>query len=94
ISSLPYTGKQAINLGVHKVRVFTRKVKKQLLKEVVGKAVWDINNKSDKYHTPLPVEEIIQRAEGYIGKEVTYCVFGSNCEHFVKKLRYGDQVSD
>ncbi|NXI03541.1 PA216 protein, partial [Pachycephala philippinensis] len=87
-------GKAGAAWQVHKVTVFTRKVKKQLLKEVVGKDKWSPNNKSDKYYTPLPVEEIIQRAEGYIGKEVTYRVFGSNCENFGKKLRYGDQVSD
>ncbi|NXD23012.1 HRSL1 enzyme, partial [Spelaeornis formosus] len=76
------------------VPVFTRKVKKKLLKEVVGKDKWCINNESDKYYTPLKVEEIIHRAEGYIDKEMAYRGFGSNCERFVKKLRYGGQVSD
>ncbi|NWS36892.1 PA216 protein, partial [Polioptila caerulea] len=87
-------GKQEVKLGEHKVPVFTRKVKKQLLNEVVQKDKWHVNNESDKDHTPLPVEEIIRRCEGYIGKEVKYRVFGSNCERFVKKLRYGEQVSD
>ncbi|NWI07832.1 HRSL1 enzyme, partial [Tichodroma muraria] len=94
ISSLPCTGKQDLKLGVHKVPVFTRKVKKQLLKEVVQNDKWCVNNKSDQYHTPLPVEEIIRYTEDYIDKDMTYRAFGSNCEHFVKKLRYGGQVSD
>ncbi|NXO88142.1 HRSL1 enzyme, partial [Sitta europaea] len=87
-------GKQDLKLGIHDVQVFTRKVKMQLLKEVVEKDSWRVNNESDEKHTSLPVEEIIRQAEGYIGKEIKYRGFGSNCEHFVKKLRYGDQVSD
>ncbi|NWI46965.1 HRSL1 enzyme, partial [Picathartes gymnocephalus] len=94
VINLTPAGKQTLNLGVHKVPVFTRRVEKQFLKKVVRSYKWRVNNKSDQYHTPLPVQEINQRAEGYIGKEVTYRVFGSNCEHFVKQLRYGDEVSD
>ncbi|XP_016156059.1 PREDICTED: uncharacterized protein LOC101817669 isoform X2 [Ficedula albicollis] len=69
-------------------------VKKQHLKKVVGKAKWRINNRSDQYRSPLPVEEIISRAEAYMDKEVKYYSFGRNCEDFVKKLRYGEGVSD
>ncbi|NWI49796.1 HRSL1 enzyme, partial [Calyptomena viridis] len=69
-------------------------VRKQLLKDVVGNHYWHVNNKYDRWGTPLPVEEIIQRAETYINKEVTYFLFGNNCEHFVTMLRYGDGVSD
>ncbi|NWI49793.1 HRSL1 enzyme, partial [Calyptomena viridis] len=86
----------APSLWVSTTSVFTRKakVKKQLLKEVVGDDPWCVNNKYDRSRTPLPVEEIIQRAETYINKEVTYFLFGNNCEHFVTMLRYGDGVSD
>ncbi|NWT09707.1 HRSL1 enzyme, partial [Vireo altiloquus] len=74
------------------------KVKKQLLKEVVGNNKWSVNNKYDRSRTPLPVEEIIRRAEHWIDREVTYDVVGSNCEHFVTMLRYekgiSNQVSD
>ncbi|XP_017666139.1 PREDICTED: phospholipid-metabolizing enzyme A-C1-like isoform X2 [Lepidothrix coronata] len=70
------------------------KVKKQLLKEVVGTDDWEVNNKYDHSYTPLPVEEIIKRAESYIGMEMTYRVFRKNCEHFVTMLRYGKSVSD
>ncbi|XP_027562836.1 phospholipid-metabolizing enzyme A-C1-like, partial [Neopelma chrysocephalum] len=72
----------------------TAKVKKQLLKEVVGDNDWEVNNKYDRSRTPLPVEEIIRRAKSYIDMEVTYKVLGKNCEHFVTMLRYGESVSD
>ncbi|XP_039236824.1 phospholipase A and acyltransferase 1-like [Pipra filicauda] len=70
------------------------KVKKQLLKEVVGNNAWEVNNKYDRSYTPLPVEEIIRRADSYIGMEMTYRVLRKNCEHFVTMLRYGKSVSD
>ncbi|XP_063264784.1 phospholipase A and acyltransferase 3-like [Prinia subflava] len=70
------------------------KVKKELLKKVVGNDKWCVNNKYDRSRDPLPVEEIIQRAEQWIGKEVPYNVLGSNCEHFVTGLRYGKRKSD
>ncbi|NWW78796.1 HRSL1 enzyme, partial [Climacteris rufus] len=86
----------APSLSVSTVSIFTRKakVKKQLLKEVVGNNKWRVNNKFDRFDTPLPVEEIIQRAERWIDREVPYDVLGSNCEHFVTELRYGVAVSD
>ncbi|NWS81663.1 HRSL1 enzyme, partial [Toxostoma redivivum] len=98
ISSLSYIGKQSVKLEKQKttqtVALFTRTVTMQCLKKVVRRHKWRVNNKSDQCQTPLPVEEIIQCAEAYIGKEMTYCSFGRNCEHFVKKLRYGEGVSD
>uniref|UniRef100_A0A3P9PK36 Phospholipase A and acyltransferase 1 n=1 Tax=Poecilia reticulata TaxID=8081 RepID=A0A3P9PK36_POERE len=76
--------------------VFSRKavVRMQLLKEVVGNDSYRINNKYDDNHTPLPVREIIQRAEVLIDQEVSYDLLGSNCEHFVTLLRYGEGVSE
>ncbi|XP_064521664.1 phospholipase A and acyltransferase 1-like [Pseudopipra pipra] len=70
------------------------KVKKQLLTEVVGTSDWEVNNKYDRSRTPLPVKEIIERAESYIGMEMTYNVLWVNCEHFVTMLRYGEEISD
>ncbi|XP_063263916.1 phospholipase A and acyltransferase 3-like [Prinia subflava] len=70
------------------------KVKKELLKKVAGNNKWCVNNKYDRSLTPLPVEEIIRRAEQWIGVEVPYNVLGSNCEHFVTGLRYRNRVSD
>ncbi|NWT78692.1 HRSL1 enzyme, partial [Lanius ludovicianus] len=83
------------SLFVSTASIFTRKakVKKQLLKDVVGNNRWRVNNKYDHSRTPLPVEEIIQHAEELIDQEVTYDVLGSNCEHFVTLLRYGEGVS-
>lgn len=76
--------------------VFSRKavVRMQLLKEVVGSDSYRVNNKYDHNHTPLPVCEIIQRAQVLIGQEVSYDLLGSNCEHFVTLLRYGEGVSE
>ncbi|NXE43200.1 HRSL1 enzyme, partial [Ptilorrhoa leucosticta] len=86
----------APSLSVSTTSIFTRKakVKKQLLKEVVGNNTWRVNNKYDRSRTPLPVREIIRRAERWIDMEVPYDVLGSNCEHFVTELRYGEGVSD
>ncbi|KFP98920.1 Phospholipid-metabolizing enzyme A-C1, partial [Haliaeetus albicilla] len=76
--------------------VFSRKarVRMQLLKDVVGNDTYHINNKYDGTYAPLPVEEIIQRAEYLIDQEVSYDLLGNNCEHFVTLLRYGEGVSD
>ncbi|NWU18085.1 HRSL1 enzyme, partial [Cephalopterus ornatus] len=70
------------------------KVKKQLLKDVVGTDDWEVNNKYDHSRTPFPVKKIIKRAESYIDREVPYDVLCKNCEHFVTMLRYGEGVSD
>ncbi|NWT46506.1 HRSL1 enzyme, partial [Rissa tridactyla] len=76
--------------------VFSRKarVRMQLLKDVVGNDTYHINNKYDGTYAPLPVEEIIRRAEYLIDQEVSYDLLGNNCEHFVTLLRYGEGVSD
>ncbi|KAM7044222.1 phospholipase A and acyltransferase 1-like [Acridotheres tristis] len=86
----------APSLSVSTTSIFTRKakVKKQLLKEVVGNHKWRVNNKYDRSRTPRPVKEIIRRAEQWIDEEVPYDVLGSNCEHFVTELRYGEGVSE
>ncbi|NXK60015.1 HRSL1 enzyme, partial [Sylvietta virens] len=69
-------------------------VKKELLNDVAGNNKWRVNNKYDRKRTPLPVEEIIQRAEQCIDREVPYDVLTRNCEHFVTELRYGEATSD
>ncbi|XP_069068863.1 phospholipase A and acyltransferase 1 [Pleurodeles waltl] len=76
--------------------VFSRKalVKMQPLKDVVGSDTYKINNKYDDTYTPLPSDEIIERAEFLIGQEVSYDLLGNNCEHFVTLLRYGEGVSE
>ncbi|NXK92805.1 HRSL1 enzyme, partial [Formicarius rufipectus] len=86
----------APSLSVSTMSIFTRKakVKKQLLKEVVGNDAWEVNNKYDRSRTPRAVAEIIQHAESYIDREVSYDVLSNNCEHFVTMLRYGERISD
>ncbi|XP_072560619.1 phospholipase A and acyltransferase 1 [Paramormyrops kingsleyae] len=76
--------------------VFSRKavVRMQLLKEVIGSDSYRVNNKYDDNHTPLPITEIIDRAQMLIGRVVSYDLLGSNCEHFVTLLRYGEGVSE
>ncbi|XP_055977942.1 phospholipase A and acyltransferase 1 [Sorex fumeus] len=76
--------------------LFSRKalVKMQLLKDVVGKDTYRINNKYDEIYPPLPVEEVMQRSEFVIGQEVEYDLLVNNCEHFVTLLRYGESVSE
>lgn len=66
----------------------------QLLKDAVGNDTYRINNKYDGTYAPLPVAEIIRRAEYLIDQEVSYDLLGNNCEHFVTLLRYGEGVSD
>ncbi|XP_063023076.1 uncharacterized protein LOC134423708 isoform X3 [Melospiza melodia melodia] len=66
------------------------RVQKELLK--VARNDWAVNNKCDCYRTPLPVEEIIWRAECCIGKDVTHDVLGRCSEEFVTNLRYGGEL--
>ncbi|XP_032924718.1 uncharacterized protein LOC117000800 isoform X3 [Catharus ustulatus] len=68
------------------------RIKKALLTVVARNDSWAVNNKYDQYRSPLPVEEIIKRAEGCIGKEMAYHVFDFKADDFVRKLRYGGQL--
>ena len=68
-------------------------VKKEGLWDVVGEDEWKINNLLDKKYEPRPAHEIIQEAESFLNQELPYCVFRSNCEHFVTDLRYGKAQS-
>ncbi|NWV36050.1 HRSL1 enzyme, partial [Grantiella picta] len=86
-------GAPSLSSGSSSVFSSRAKVKKQLLKEVVGNNTWRVNNKYDRSRTPLPVEQILQRAEQWIDREVPYDVLNNNCEHFVTELRYRDPVS-
>uniref|UniRef100_A0A8C3QG34 LRAT domain-containing protein n=1 Tax=Cyanoderma ruficeps TaxID=181631 RepID=A0A8C3QG34_9PASS len=72
----------------------TAKVKKEVLKDVVKNYTWRVNNKSDRYRSPLPVEKIIQNAERLIDMEIPCNVFGNVCEHLVTLLRYDNKISD
>ena len=95
ISFIPFPDEEVPSLSDSSDTLFTRKskVKMELLKEVVGNDAWAVNNKYDCHCTPLPLENIIQCFEGCIGKEMACDMFKTECDDFVIKLRYGDQVS-
>ncbi|XP_050983528.1 phospholipase A and acyltransferase 3-like isoform X2 [Labeo rohita] len=69
------------------------RVKKEELYEVVGNNDYCINNLLDNKYKPRPVWMILRDAHSYLGKELPYSVFTSNCEHFVTELRYGKPES-
>ncbi|NWT13381.1 HRSL1 enzyme, partial [Vireo altiloquus] len=91
------TGENSSSFHTRSARGKKGIVKKELLKDVVGNNKWSVNNKYDRFWDPLPVEEIIRRAEILIDVEVPYHLLKFNCEHFVKMLRYSvgdsEQVS-
>ncbi|NXQ07548.1 HRSL1 enzyme, partial [Vidua macroura] len=86
-------GAPALSVSSRTILSRKAKVKKDLLKDVVGYDEWCVNNKYDCQRIPFPMAEIIRRAEHQIDKEVPYRLFLKNCEHFVTRLRYGEGVS-
>ncbi|XP_047441896.1 phospholipase A and acyltransferase 3-like [Mugil cephalus] len=68
-------------------------VKKEELWDVVGLDQWKISNSLDDKYTPRPVHIIVREACSLVGRELPYCVFRGNCEHFVNELRYGKSES-
>ncbi|XP_031443044.1 phospholipase A and acyltransferase 3-like [Clupea harengus] len=68
-------------------------VKKEGLWEVVGEDEWKINNLLDEEYEPRPAHEILREAKSHLNKELPYCVFRGNCEHFATELRYGKPQS-
>ncbi|XP_045704498.1 phospholipase A and acyltransferase 4-like [Phyllostomus hastatus] len=67
----------------------TAEVKRDLLTDVAGSCTLKVNNQLDKELKPLPVEQILRRAQRMVGKKMPYDIATNNCEHFVTKLRYG-----
>ncbi|XP_052006221.1 phospholipase A and acyltransferase 3-like [Xyrauchen texanus] len=68
-------------------------VKKEEIWSVVGNDKYSINNLLDNKYEPRQVRDIIREAQSLLGKELPYCVFRGNCEHFVTELRYGKPQS-
>ncbi|XP_053156847.1 phospholipase A and acyltransferase 3-like [Hemicordylus capensis] len=64
-------------------------VKREPLRDVMGEDIAQVNNKCDMKYQPRPVEEIINKANKAVGKEVNYDMVCCNCEHFANFLRYG-----
>ncbi|XP_045886339.1 phospholipase A and acyltransferase 3-like [Micropterus dolomieu] len=68
-------------------------VKKEELWDMVGTDQWKINNSLDEKYKPRPVHIILREARALVGKELPYCIFRGNCEHFANELRYGKAES-
>ncbi|XP_038555026.1 retinoic acid receptor responder 3-like [Micropterus salmoides] len=68
-------------------------VKKEELWDMVGTDQWKINNSLDEKYEPRPVHVILREARALVGKELPYCIFRGNCEHFANELRYGKAES-
>ncbi|XP_049602600.1 phospholipase A and acyltransferase 4 isoform X2 [Syngnathus scovelli] len=68
-------------------------VKKEELWKVVGDNPWKINNLLDSKCQPRPIYLIVRDALDLVDKELSYCVFQNNCEHFATRLRYGKPES-
>uniref|UniRef100_A0A8C1EUR9 LRAT domain-containing protein n=1 Tax=Cyprinus carpio carpio TaxID=630221 RepID=A0A8C1EUR9_CYPCA len=64
-------------------------VKKEKLQDVVGNDKYSINNYLDDTYVPRPIEDILQEAERFVGKEFPYNLLLNNCEHFATLVRYG-----
>lgn len=56
-------------------------MKKEKLQDVAGNDKYRINNHLDDTYEPRPIEDILQEAERFVGKEFSYNVVKSNCEH-------------
>uniref|UniRef100_A0A670YS33 LRAT domain-containing protein n=1 Tax=Pseudonaja textilis TaxID=8673 RepID=A0A670YS33_PSETE len=69
-------------------------VKKDWLEDVVRKDRYQVNNKHDETHPPLPLSKILWQAEELVGKEMPYSLSSQNCENFVMELRYGPEISE
>lgn len=68
-------------------------VRKEELWDMVGTDQWKINNSLDEKYEPRPVSDIVREACSQVGRELPYCIFSRNCEHFVNELRYGKAKS-
>lgn len=68
-------------------------VKKDKLSNVVGRDQYKVNNLLDEKYEPRDVYLIVKQAHSLVGRTLPYCLFSSNCEHFVTDLRYGKAES-
>uniref|UniRef100_A0A8C1LI61 LRAT domain-containing protein n=1 Tax=Cyprinus carpio TaxID=7962 RepID=A0A8C1LI61_CYPCA len=53
-------------------------MKKEKLQDVAGNDKYRINNHLDDTYEPRPIEDILQEAERFVGKEFSYNVVKSN----------------
>lgn len=59
------------------------------MQEVVLLHDFQVNNLLDGEYRPRHCDLIVEKALGMVGKELLYCLYTYNCEHFVTWLRYG-----
>ncbi|CAF1148327.1 unnamed protein product [Adineta steineri] len=52
-----------------------------------------INNSLDSERNPLPIRDILERAENAVGR-IGYNLLYNNCEHFATECRYGQATSN
>lgn len=69
-------------------------VKKELVTKVAAGNKYQVNSKYDRRFPPLPLKDILARAEALVGQVMPYVLSQKNCEHFATQLRYGVAVSD
>ncbi|XP_018515897.1 phospholipase A and acyltransferase 3 isoform X1 [Lates calcarifer] len=88
-SEVPGAGSSSV------MSVLTEKaiVKREELWDVVGTNQWKVNNSMDDKYEPRSAHVIVKEARALVGRELPYCVFRGNCEHFVNELRYGKAES-
>ncbi|RLV62120.1 hypothetical protein DV515_00019653 [Chloebia gouldiae] len=91
--AFPIEGAPSLSASSESMHTGKARVTKELLEKLAVNDEWAVNNNYDRYRAPLPVEEIIWRAEGCIGKELPCDVLSKGSEDFVTQLRYGGEVS-
>ncbi|XP_044231405.1 phospholipase A and acyltransferase 4-like [Thunnus albacares] len=68
-------------------------VKRQKIWELVGSDSYDVNNLLDDEYEARERHVIVREACRMVGRQMPYCLFTDNCEHFVTNLRYGKPES-
>uniref|UniRef100_A0A915EML2 G-protein coupled receptors family 1 profile domain-containing protein n=1 Tax=Ditylenchus dipsaci TaxID=166011 RepID=A0A915EML2_9BILA len=68
-------------------------VEEHEMEGIVNNSLCRIANEKDATHTPLPIEEIVKKAESKIGDK-NYSLLSKNCEHFANFCRYGEESSN
>ncbi|XP_034714960.1 phospholipase A and acyltransferase 4-like isoform X2 [Etheostoma cragini] len=71
----------------------TGKVKREMIKKVVGHDRFKVNNLLDEKYPPREPYIIVKEACSMVGQELWYSLTSRNCEHFVTDLRYGKAES-
>ncbi|XP_054581689.1 phospholipase A and acyltransferase 4-like [Eptesicus fuscus] len=68
-------------------------VKRELLLEVVGNFLYQVNNHLDHLYKPRPIKQMLSSGNEMFGMEMEDSVLSRNSEHLVTDLRYGKAYS-